>query len=425
MTPIVMPKLGLTMTEGTVGTWLKSVGAEIHEGEPLVEIETDKVNYSLESPGAGTLLNIEALAGATVPIGQTIAWIGQKDEDTSGLMAQPSVAQTGEESSAPPDMQEENSPEVEEPSPIIAATPLAKKIAHQEQVTLDNIQGRGPNHRIQAADVEDFLLRGQTTRDKISHPDTSHLHNTPGVLPQAEPGQPDATYHEERRAATQFIAHDSMRRAIGSRMSESWTTIPHVTLHRTIDVSGSLALQQEIATRTTRKVSLTAIIAYMIAHVLPRHPLLNAHYASHGSLTFDDVNLGIAVSIGSGLIVPVIHHANDMSILEIAAELVRLTDAANHGTLQPHDIDHGTFTVSNLGMYHIEEFTPIIAPPQTGILGIGALENKLQIVDGQVTDIPVIPVSLSFDHRAVDGVYGAQFINSVAQVLADPLALLI
>jgi pyruvate dehydrogenase E2 component (dihydrolipoamide acetyltransferase) len=453
MHAVVMPKLGLTMTEGAIAGWLKQPGDAVTAGEEIAEIETDKITYTLEAPADGTLLEILLPAGETAPVKETIAWIGEPYEALPDANAEARPPSAEEPVSAnQPNNQVNHDMSASVPvnqaaANTILATPFAKKVARENSVSLGQVSGSGPNGRIQSADVEEFL------HCLIEHPkatpaaeitakqagvDISHLSQGGERVRRADVEAYVEQYgaqsvEQTNQTRGRLIPHSSMRKAIANRMTESWTTIPHVTLHRTTLVTGMLDLQKRASDLESKKISLTAVIASLVSRVLPKFPYLNAHYEKEGCRVYDDVHLGIAVSVQNGLIVPVIRDANTKSIPELANEIAVLSERARAGSLTANDIEEGTFTISSLGMYGIDGFTPIILPPQTGILGIGrTVTNIGQVGDAasaqsstSATRATSMTISLSFDHRAVDGVYGAEFLVSLAKCFADPLRILL
>jgi pyruvate dehydrogenase E2 component (dihydrolipoamide acetyltransferase) len=426
MQAVVMPKLGLTMTEGAIADWLKKPGDTVTVGEAIAEIETEKITYTLEAPVEGTLLKIIIPAGESAPVTQTIAWIGQPGEKVPEAEAEESAEQVpfthvhGEPpKSAPADF-----------TALVPSTPLAKKIARESSVNLGQVSGTGPNGRIQSADVEDFLRRLESApkvtpaaavvAEKLGV-DAAMLHTSGERVRRV-----DVERYADRINTTshsRLIPHSSMRKAIAKRMTESWTTIPHVTIQRIVSVTGMTDLQERASHHKGNKVSLTAVIAFLVSRILPKYPFLNAYYETDGCRVFDDVHLGIAVSVPNGLMVPVIRNADSKSIPELADEIVELSERARSGSLQPDKLEGGTFTISSLGMYGIDGFTPIIMPPQTGILGIGRIVRSVEPLGEETQNLASMTVSLSFDHRAADGVYGAQFLQTLAQCFEDPLRL--
>ncbi|GMA62890.1 2-oxo acid dehydrogenase subunit E2 [Alicyclobacillus fastidiosus] len=455
MQAIVMPKLGLTMIEGAVSDWLKQPGDNVSAGEAIAEIETEKITYTLEAPADGTLLRILLPAGESAPVTETIAWIGEPGEEVPDVEGESSAIHVSTNRARNIDERLQTQGTIGQstdtagtlPAARMLATPLAKKVAGESNVNLGEVTGTGPHGRIQSSDVEEFLrrleLRPKVTPaaavvaeqkgvdtalvrpsgERIRRADVERYVDSIDVIEAEEPVK-----GENSTPGGRLVPHSSMRKAIAKRMTESWTMIPHVSLHRTVSVNGMVDLQQRASAHQTKKVSLTAVIACLVSRILPKYSFLNGYYETTGCRVFDDVHLGIAVSVPNGLLVPVIRNANLKSILEIADEIAELSERARFGSLQPDELEGGTFTLSSLGMYGIDGFTPIIVPPQTGILGIG---RTVQVghtvgagIEGATQTTTNMTISLSFDHRAVDGVYGAQFLESLAQCFADPLRLL-
>ncbi len=406
MRAIVMPKLGLTMTDGTVVSWLKKVGESVTSGEPLVEIETDKTTYTIESQTDGTILDILVDAGGEAAVSDTIGWIGELGEE---------IVNGAHSSSL-----DKNEQSIE-----ILATPLAKRLAKEAGTNLLKVHGSGPNGRIQSADVDEFLQRLQHTVRPVSSVKPSARINAT-LVEQIETGGDHLSQSSvETHLETHLMGHSQMRKTIAKRMTESWTTIPHVVLHRRVGIQGLLDARERLVQISSTHISITVFIAYFVSRALEQYAFLNAHYEQDGCRTFRDVNLGVAVSVKDGIIVPIIREANRKSLLKISEEIDTLSDRARDGGLTPDNLEGGTFTLSSLGMFDIDGFTPIILPPQTGILGVGRIISTPQIMDGQLVAVPEITFSLSFDHRAMDGVYGAQFLEYLAKGVAEPLSILL
>ncbi len=397
MQAVMMPQLGLTMTEGLIVDWLKQTGDAVRKGEAIAEVETEKVTYAIESPEDGVLVKIIWKEGETVPVAETIGWIGQLDEDIPDQSDGPSTPQR--ESNAPPiEQANADSAPLSHDQHDVRATPLAKRMAREAAVVLDEVRGTGPYGRIQAADVAEMAQ---------SLPSGKRIE-----LREAE-----TSMHDRR-----FVPHSTMREAIARHMSESWRTIPHVTLHRSMPAYELLKLRERLSVETGRKGSITAVIVWLVARVLVRYPYLNAMYDDRGLWVSDAVHIGVATELDQGLLVPVIRDAQSKTISEIAKELLELSSRGRDRNLHPREVEGGTFTISTLGTYGIDEFTPIIMSPQTGILGVGRLVTNSPPPDREGSRIRV---SLSFDHRAVDGAYGAQFLAALAECFSDPLRILI
>ncbi|MCL6454954.1 MAG: 2-oxo acid dehydrogenase subunit E2 [Alicyclobacillus sp.] len=428
MEAVVMPKLGLTMTEGTVATWLKQPGDVVEAGEAIAEIETDKITYTLEAPVDGRLVRIDLAAGESAPVSQPIAWIGQPDESPPSAAAA-TVAPSAEGITAAEAVQAESGAGQSAGGPL--ATPFAKKTARENNVALSEVTGSGPNGRIQAADVEEFLKRlnpgtkATPAAAALAEEAGLDVSTVPSAGERVRRADVQRALEPRRHPEGRLIPHSAMRASIANRMSESWGTIPHVTVHRTSPVDGLMALHRRAKETAQASVSLTAVLACLVSRTLLKYPALNAHYESAGCLVFDDVDLGVAVSVPGGLVVPVIRDANRKCIPELAEEIRGLSERARSGGLELKDLEGGTFTISNLGMYDVDGFTPIIVPPQVGILGVGRTTGAASESVESGAAQQNMTVSLSFDHRAVDGAYAAQFLSALARSLADPLQVLL
>lgn len=420
MAEIIMPKMGDAMTEGKVIRWYKQPGDAVKKGEPVAEIETDKVNLDLEAEDEGTLGAHAASEGQMVPVGGVLARIlaaGEKDEVAAPKEEQPkeddpqrratdkkdSVKHTtGEyheaiEQKGPRRDRTAPEPESAEAAPASGerqrSSPLARRIARDMGVSLEGVKGSGPRGRIIAADV-----KGAT----------------------AEAG--GATQKRE----TKVIPLTAMRRTIAKRLGESTGPIPHFYLTADYDVTNLISIRQQMIEMTGAKVSLNDFLIRAIALALGSHPVVNASWSDEAITQHGQVHIGVAVSTPEGLITPVIRNADQKSVTGIAAEVRALAEKAKNRKLKPEEYQGSTFTISNLGAWGIEEFTAIINPPNAAILAIGTAEPRA-IVDAnrQVQVRDRMKVTLSCDHRIIDGVAGAEFLKTLRQYIEQPLRLVV
>jgi len=404
-TVVTMPKLGLTMTEGSVSKWHKKEGERVEKGEIIAEVATDKINYELEAPESGVLRKILIDPDAKVPVTAPIAIIAEADEDISGLMPK------GTAGAAPATQAEVKAP----PAPVAAqapatqaikASPAAKKLAKDHGVDLSLVTGTGPGGRIVEKDVEDYIERQKAGAVKPA----AGLKETPPAAPAKK------------------VPLVGMRKVIAQRMSESWHTSPMVTLNSEADAHNLKLLRSNLRSAFESKgvnLSYNHILLKICAQVLTEFPLFNARLEGDEVVLQNEVNIGLAIALEDGLIVPAVKNVARKGLFQIAVETEELIERARGNKLTPDDISGGTFTITNLGMFDVRDFTPIINPPQCAILGVGAMIDRPVAIDGEVVIRPIMVLSLTFDHRIVDGAQGAQFLKRVKELVQNPLFLLL
>ncbi|HKT13285.1 MAG TPA: pyruvate dehydrogenase complex dihydrolipoamide acetyltransferase [Terriglobia bacterium] len=417
---VLMPKGSDTMTEGKVLKWLKNEGEQVANGDPLVEIETDKVDMEVESMASGVLRKVLVKAGETVPVGQMLAVIGKAEEDISSLISSNGGAAAARPA-APPEMKEPEPKEPESSKPEaraeapapgaapapqaaqggrVLASPLARRIARDAGVDLASIQGSGPGGRIIRRDVESATAAGAPSR---------------AAALQFAPQGPE--FRDEPLS--------QMRKTIAQRLAQSLGPVPHFYL--TIDVNMKKARElRESANKLNPDLKLTYndIIVKGCAVALTQHPDVNASYTGNAIRYHNRIHLGIAVAIeGGGLITPVVRDCNLKTLQQISSESKDLIARARTRKLKPEEYTGGTFSVSNLGMMGIVEFSAIINPPEGAILAIGSVEEKPVVEDGKIKIGYRCRMTLSCDHRVVDGATGAKFLQTLQQILENPLLL--
>ena len=386
---VKLPRLGQGMESGTIVKWLKSEGEPVEKGEPLYELDTDKVTQEVESDFAGTLLKI-AIEEGEVPVGKTIGVIGEQGEEFA--IAEPEAAEKVTEKEAPqaPPAPE---PEPEKPTPSrdgrVKASPLARRIARERGIDLATIRGTGPEGRIVAEDVE----RAE-------------------AAPAAAPSAPVAVGEAERRELT------SIRRTIAKRLTEAWT-IPVFSLQASVDMTRANALVARLR-EAERKVTVTDLLVKVSAAALMEHREVNAEWTDEAILLHPSADVGIAVAAPQGLVVPVIRAAERLRLAEISAARAELVGRAREAKLTREDMEGGTFTISNLGMFAVEAFTAVLNPPQAAIVAVGATEERVVAVNGQAAVRPMMTLVATFDHRAVDGAPAAGFLQTLKELLEDP-----
>ena len=458
---VIMPKAGSEMEEGEIVQWFKNEGDHVEEGEVLLEIVTDKVNMEVEAESTGTLLKILAQAGDVVPVVKTIAWIGEPGEKIPG------ASESGEVAPAETVIEKKvDYTPVKEVEKVdysgLRATPAARAYARKKGIDLSKVKGSGPKGRIHKDDVLDYKLNskvkisplaeriakiegintesivGTGPNGKIMKADImAVLHGAPKVeaAPKAEvapkaPKAPKAP-NENQWGVVETVPMSPMRKVISKRMSESYFSAPTFVVNVEVDMTELLALRKKVVDaiieETGKKATVTDFISLAVIKSLMKHPYVNA------SLSGDEkemylhhyVNLSIAVGMDSGLVVPVIKGADKMSLKELVVASKEITTKALAGKLKPDEMADSTFTISNLGMYGVKSFVPIINQPNTAILGVSATVQKPVVLNGEVTVRPIMTLTLTADHRVVDGLEGAKFMKTLKEAIENPLSLLI
>jgi pyruvate dehydrogenase E2 component (dihydrolipoamide acetyltransferase) len=396
---VVMPKLSDTMEEGRILKWLKRVGDQVAPGDVLAEVETDKADMELEATDGGVLSAIKAEAGASVSVGAVIALVEEggrrapaRDAAGDGGRPERAPAAADEAASAPP------GPGAGEP---VRASPSARKIAEERGIDLRSVKGSGPGGRIVKEDVE---------RER------------------SEPERPAAPRPPARAAAggeRQELSR--MRQSIARRMSEAFREIPHFYVTAEIDMTEAARLKDALAASGlyTAAISYTHLVLKATALALRRHPRLNASFRDDGIELKGEINLGMAVALDEGLIVPVLRGVDGMPLAEIAREARRLAEQARQGRFASEDLSGGTFTISNMGMLDIEEFAAVINPPQAAILAVGAVKERPVVRGGAVVAGRTMRVTVSCDHRIIDGVVAGRFLEELKRLLENPIVLVV
>jgi len=372
---VVMPKLGLTMSKGKIVEWKKKEGDKVEAGEDIAIIETEKITTTIKAPISGIILKIYAKEGEEVPVGQIIAFIGEPGETP------PSITPTRAEEVAPPEVKQKMEVKAE-----VRATPRARKLAKEKGIDLTMVRGTGPGGMI----TEEDVLRELEGKTKFS---------LLGIR------------------VREIIPMSPMRKEISRRMTQSLQTMAQVTLSMEVNATNLVKIREEIEKKTGEKITYTDIIVKVVSSLLKTHPYLNATLEGDEIKILDEINIGIAVALDQGLIVPVIRNADKKSIVEISREAHELADKARENKLSPDDVTMGTFTVSNLGMYDIDSFTPIINPPQTAILGVGRIKKSPIVLGDSILIGYTMWLSLTFDHRVLDGHTASKFLKELASII--------
>ncbi|MFP3418604.1 dihydrolipoamide acetyltransferase family protein [Bacillus sp. SIMBA_154] len=435
---IFMPKLSSTMEIGTLLQWLKEEGDLVEIGEPLFEIMTDKINIEVEAYDDGIFLKKYYEADDQIPVNAVIGYIGEANEQ---VPSEP-PAQADEESSGSGESSVESasfgSTEAEKISAEkVRATPAARKTAKDHHVPIHEVSGTGPKGRIQKRDVEAVVHTDE--KDQRVSPLAGKVAAREGIdlAAIAGSGAHGKIMKSDVKAAavqkadsapvkTQKLA--GMRKVIADRMSQSAFTAPHVTLTSEIDMTKAKEVRKQllpaIEKETGYRLSFTEIIIHAVSNVLTRHPQINMTFDQNELHFHEDVHIGLAVAVKDGLMVPVISHSNQKGLKQLTKEAKEIGRNARDQKLLPDQLKGSTFTISNLGMYAIDTFTPIINQPEVAILGVGRIQEKPVVIDGEIQVRSMMGVSLSFDHRVVDGAPAAAFLTDLKKVLEQPFELL-
>lgn len=446
---IRMPIMGETMKEGTITRWLKNEGDKVEKDEPVLEVMTDKVNMEVEAPKSGTILKILHPVDAIVPVQAPLFIIGEPNEDISQLLATAGIQQPSEAKETPaaptPSPTEIPSASLAEQTAFaekVKASPRARKVASELGVDLSLLagSGTGPEGRIIERDVRAFAAQQKV---RIS-PLAQRLAKERGIRPEeiigTGPGG-KVTREDVLRAAqavpkapsmpaeVQRIPLSGLRKMVADNVARSFRTAPHVNLTMEVEMAEAVKLREQILEDLERRynvrLSYTDMIVKAAALALRDHPRLNCSVENDELILHPEINVGVAVAVPDGLVVPVLRSADRKPLHEISLELKQLAAKAREGRLSPQDLSGGTFTVTNLGPYGVDAFTPIINPPQCAILGVGRIAEKVVLREGKAETIPVMNLCLSFDHRAVDGAPAAEFLRDVKGYLERPYRLLV
>jgi pyruvate dehydrogenase E2 component (dihydrolipoamide acetyltransferase) len=425
---IFMPKMSDTMEEGTIASWLKKEGDEVEAGDILAEVETDKATMELEAYEDGVLLHIGVQEGDAVAVDGVLAVVGEKGADYKALLKAHEQKSSGkseekeedskaEEKEAPAEKKEPSSDKKEEsaaPKPQsssngrIFASPLAKKIAEDKGIDLADVKGSGDNGRIVKTDIENFT-------------------------PPAKQEKPKAPASESKMSIPQVVGEESydevkvsqMRKSVGKRLSESKFTAPHFYLTMEINMDKAIEARKSMNEISPVKISFNDMVIKATAASLRQHPKVNSAWLGDKIRRNHHIHIGMAVAVEEGLLVPVIRFADSKSLSHIATEAKDFAQKAKNKELQPSDWEGNTFTISNLGMFGIEEFTAIINPPDACILAIGGIKQTAIVKDGELAVGNIMKVTMSCDHRVVDGAVGSAFLQTFKGLLEDPVRILI
>jgi len=384
-----MPMLGWTMKEGTIVTWLKKEGEKVEKGEPLLEVETGKVVKDIESPGTGILRKILIPEESTVPVSEVLAIIAEPKEDISTLQNTLEKAKVILETPQVASVEKMESMMTKKTTVKVKISPVAKKLAEKHDIDFNRITGTGPNGRIVRKDI---LAAIEMTK----------------VMPRVR----------------EVIPLVGIRKTTADRLSFSYRTAVHVTVTMVMDMSEMVKLRKKLLPEIEKKkhirMTYTDMLVKAVAKTLEEYPIVNSTLKDEEIKILEDINIGVAVDTKAGLIVPVIREANTKSLIDIALTTKELVEKARSGNLALDEITGGTFTITNLGMFGVDQGAPIINPPETGILGVGRIAQKPVVVDGKIVIRPMMNITLSFDHRVIDGALAARFLKTMKQKIESP-----
>ncbi|MDR1932312.1 MAG: 2-oxo acid dehydrogenase subunit E2 [Spirochaetales bacterium] len=429
---IVMPKLGLTMTEGTVTRWLKKEGESVAAGEKLYEVETDKLTNTVESPAEGVLLKILVDEMNTVACLTPVGVVGKAGEDISDLIAGAGGGDSPVPPAAPASAGDSAAPvKAASAGERVNASPAARKLAKEKGIDLSRVSPANPGARISIEDVEKYLALSSSPDVKAS-PLAAKMAAEQGISLADVPAQgrvmsADVKARERQvsaQAREETVPMTPMRKVIAKRMLESKAISPSVSFDISIDMTALKSAREKLAAENI-KVSYTDLLVKLTAKALLEFPRLNCSVDGNSIIYKHYVNMGVAVAVEDGLLVPVVRDAHLKGLAEISAEIKSLAKSAREGTLNPDALQGGSFTITNLGMYGIESFSPIINQPEVAILGVNAMSDTVVAIDGEMRIRPVMKLSLTADHRVVDGAVAAQFLSRLKKLLEKPILALV
>ena len=417
---ITMPRLSDTMTDGTVATWLKKQGDSVEEGDILAEIETDKATMEFESFYEGNLLHIGVQEGETAPVDSLLAIIGPEGTDVSSIVENGVPTEkksSSDKKTAPKENKQDNKEEHKSSNANtgtnnsggrIFASPLAKKIASDKGINLADVSGSGENGRIIKKDVENYT------------PSATVSLETP--TPASSAAAPSFSVTGEEKS--EEVKNSQMRKAIAKSLGNSKFTAPDFSLNIEVDMDAAIASRKTINAIPDTKVSFNDMVVKACAMALQKHPQVNTSWTDNNTVYHSHIHVGVAVAVDEGLLVPVIKHTNQMSLTQIGATVRDLAGKARHKKITPAEMQGSTFTVSNLGMFGIDNFTSIINQPNSAILSVGAIVQKPVVKNGQIVVGNTMNLTLTCDHRTVDGAVGAQFLQTLKTFIENPVTML-
>jgi pyruvate dehydrogenase E2 component (dihydrolipoamide acetyltransferase) len=415
-----MPALGMAQETGRLLYWLKQEGEQVTQGEPIMEIETDKATIEIEAPASGLLQGVSASQGDDVPVGQTIAWILAPEESLPDSSIFPSPGQ--------PDSTQIGM------GTTSVVSPVARKIAEEHHIDLTQIKSDGG--RIQKADVLNYLERQKAgevaTRLRPASPKARRLAAETGLDiaslngsgPNGAVLAADVLAVQTPIAAPTSFPESSTWQIMAERVTQSWVSVPHFYLMRELNASRLVAWLDSARQRIEPSLTYTDLLVKLVATALRQHPRMNASWEQNRIVQKPDINIGLAIAVEDGLVAPVIRRAHQLGLQELASRRIELVKRAQSHKLNLEDIQGGTFTISNLGMYGVDSFNAIVNAPQAAILAVGRIAERAVPINGQLGIQPMMTINLSCDHRVIDGARGAQFLQTLTALIEEPLGLL-
>lgn len=429
---VIMPALGMAQETGTLIQWLKKPGDSITKGEPLMEIETDKATVEIEAPASGTLASITAQAGDVIPVGQRIALILAPGESESPTT--PHFDKLNAPLSTP---QPVSTPSTSSKPQTFSATPVAARLAAEHNLDITKIKTNGAQVRKEdvLAYIEESGKRKEENHSRVlASPKAKRLAKENGIdLSKIKGTGPEGAILVSNLQSLlsnppisqpSSITTSKMWRVMADRLTQAWTTIPHFYLMREVNASRLVIWREKAQKNSTEKITFTDLLVKLTAVALQKYPRLNASWINENIVLNQDINIGIAVAVEDGLLVPVIHQADEMNLTQLASSRSGIVTRAKSNKLTLDDLSGGTFTISNLGMYGVDAFNAIVNPPQAAILAVSRIADRVVPVNGQPAVQPMMTLSLSCDHRVVDGARGAEFLQALADLIEEPLQLL-
>ncbi len=402
-TSVVMPALEMAQENGKLIVWLKKEGEAVSKGEPLLEVETDKAVMEVEAQAEGILVGVKAREGDVIPVGQTIAWIVRPGES---LPAETEVSPSGRAESVAARAQTFSAAATPAAIPLpedARTSPKARRLAKEHGIDLSRIQGSGPGGEILASDVM-AAASAQGAATAVT------------AVAAAQPGPPEVE------------AISRLARLMAERTTEGWTHVPHFFLVRDVDAGALIEARERLAPAIEQargiRPTYTDVLVALVARVLKQHPVMNASWSNGQIRVNRDVNIAVAMAVSDGVVAVVFHHADAAELGEIAVQRQALAQRARSGRLHSAEVSGGTFTISNLGMYDVDAFSAVITPPQAGVLAVGRIADRVVAVNSTPTIRPMMTLTLSSDHRVVDGAKAAAFLKDLAQAIREPTTLL-
>ena len=407
---IVMPAPEMAQETGKLVSWKKNEGDRVAKGEMLLEVETDKAVVEIEAQAAGILGGVTAKVGDVVPVGQTIGWLLEPGEKPPAVTGPTQTGRTMDKAPAAAVAAPSAAPDVVSSGPA-RISPKARRLAKELGVDLGRLRGSGPDGEIVADDVQAAAKSAAAA---------------PAVSGAPPPSPAAAARPAPSEAAGPGESLSSIGRLMAERTTQSWTTVPHFFVTREVDGSALVAVRANLGPEIERtagvKLTYTDLLAALVARALQQHPRMNASWIGNGIKTNPEVKVGLAMAVNDGVVVAVVNRADEGDLAAIAVQRRDLTERARTGKLTPADISGATFTISNLGMYHVDQFTAIIVPPQAGILAVGAMTDRVVPMPGALIPVgvkPMLTLTLSCDHRVIDGARGAAFLHDVVEAVQD------